>query len=401
MRVLVLSHMYPRTHYPGGGIFVHEQVDALRRGGIDARVLSGDPFWILTLKPKLVLGALRAYQRETSQWSAWNDVPVMFFPYLCGHFFRPTMHALTYAHGLRRVLAQVRQDFPFDVVHAHTSFLDGTAALSAARLAKKPFLITEHTGPFSILTRNAFMRWTTRRAVEAADLVLAVSGSLRDDMRRHLALPEQPIDVLTNGVDIETFNPGSALPRRCRSGKIRALWIGHFSPIKRVDRLVDAFSAVAARIPQLELTFLGHGDEGKAEVVATLEQRGLLGRAQFLPPRDRPGVCATMREHDFLVISSEKETFGLVALEALAAGVPVLSTACGGPQETVSDASLGVIVSNDTQGLTEGLLTMVERLKSYDPAHLHEHARSLFSWNAVAARLSDIYADLVSKSRPW
>ncbi len=169
LRVLILSHMYPRAHHPAGGIFVHEQVKALRRRGVDARVVSGDPFWISTFNPFRFFAALRAYRRERPVWKAWDTVLVLRFPYLCGYFFRPSIHALTYLHGVKRVLSRIRAEFPFDLVHAHTSFLDGTAGLLASRLGGTPLVITEHTGPFGVLTRNRLMRHLTRRSVAGAD----------------------------------------------------------------------------------------------------------------------------------------------------------------------------------------------------------------------------------------
>jgi glycosyltransferase involved in cell wall biosynthesis len=383
--------MYPRVPNPIGGIFVHEQVRALRARGIDARVATGGPCWIQTLNPRRIGAALRAYHGQQPAWTTWDTVPVIQFAYLCGFLFRPTIHTLTYVHGFRRLMARLRDEFPFDLVHAHTSFLDGAAGLMAARAHGCPLLITEHTGPFDLLTRNAFMRYRTRRSVNGASRVFAVSSSLRQAMLAELALPPDRIDVLPDGVDPTVFHPAG--DRQTTREVIRVLWVGHYVEVKRVDYLVRAFAHALQSRPRLRLSLLGDGpDRGKiASLVAEL---GLTARVEFLPATDRAGVARAMCAHDFVAVSSATETFSLVTLEALACGVPVLSTACGGPQDLITQPWLGSIVSNDLEGLTSGLVDMADRARGDDAAKLHAYVRDRFSWDAIAGRLIDTYRGL-------
>jgi glycosyltransferase involved in cell wall biosynthesis len=382
--------MYPRRHNPVGGIFVHEQVRALRARGIDARVATGGPCWVQTLNPRRIGAALRAYHAQRPAWTTWDSVPVIEFGYLCGFLFRPPIHTLTYVQGFRRLMARLHKEFPFDLVHAHTSFLDGAAGLMAAHAYECPLLITEHTGPFDLLTRNAFMRYRTRRSVIGASRVLAVSSSLRQTMLAQLALPPDRIDVLPNGVDPSVFCPGAS--RSPTSDVVRVLWVGHYVEVKRVDHLVRAFARALRSRPRLRLTLLGDGpDRGKiASLVADL---ALTAHVEFLPATDRAGVASAMQAHDLVAVSSATETFSLVTLEALACGVPVLSTACGGPQDLINQPWLGSIVSNDLEGLTTGLVDMADRTGT-DAAKLHAYVRDRFSWDAIAGRLIEAYRGL-------
>lgn len=395
-KVLILSHMFPRDHHKVGGIFVMEQVQALRRMGIDARVLSGDPFWVTKFRPQGILSYARAWRYANLRWK-WTDcdgVPVIFFPYLAGGVFRPFIHAWTYDLGLRSILESVRRDFDYDLVHAHTSYLDGNAGLAAARTNDVPLVITEHTGPFSLLTNHVLKRMVTRKAVTKADRVLAVGGSLRTDMRRELGLPDADIEVLANGYDQQIFHPNG---RRGHGGnEVKALWVGHFVPVKRIDRLVEAFARVADQVPHLTLSLMGEG-EGLAEAQADVARRGLGERIVFLDKADREGVAATMRDHDFLVVSSEVETFSLVTIEAFACGLPVLSTRCGGPEGLVTDDSLGRLVTNDVDGLAQGLVDMYRNIGNFDPDGVSKSAASRYSWDGVAQSLVLLYQDLIDQ----
>lgn len=392
-RLLVLSHMFPRDHHKVGGIFVMEQVRALRRLGVDARVLSGDPYWTHKYKPQNIVRYAQAWRRSQGgwQWSERDGVPVAFFPYMAGGLFRPWLHAWTYDLGLRSILADIRKDFPYELVHAHTSYLDGNAGLSAARLGGVPLVITEHTGPFSVLTDHVLKRYVTRRAVKAANHVIAVGGSLRKDMATQLGLPETSLSVLPNGYDENTFH---AIPARRRGNGIRALWVGHFVSVKRVDRLIEAFSKVAAECAQLTLSLMGDG-EGRAEAERDVARRGLSDRILFLDKTDRAGVADAMRYHDFLVVSSEVETFSLVTIESFACGVPVLSTRCGGPEGLILEPALGRLVSNDTEGLASGLAEMCRDIHDFDPAFISGHARARYSWDGIARELTSIYTRLI------
>ena len=385
--------MYPRTNYPVGGIFVHEQVRALRSRGIDARVATGDPHWIQTLNPRRIAASLRDYHSQRPVWATWDTVPVIHFAYLCGYLFRPTIHSLTYVHGFRRLMARLRSEFPFDLVHAHTSFLDGAAGLAASHAHGCPLVVTEHTGPFGMLTRNAFMRYRTRRSVVGADRVFAVSNSLREAMLAELAVTPDRIDVMPNGIDPEVFRPIAECRRRTGDA-VRVLWVGHHVEVKRVDRLVRAFALALQSRPHLRLSLLGDGpDRGKID--ALVADLGLTAYVEFLPATDRTGVAKAICAHDFVAVSSATETFSLVTLEALACGVPVLSTACGGPQDLIAEPWLGSIVSNDETGLTSGLIEMADRTHgAVDAVKLHAYIRDRFSWDAIARRLIDVYREL-------
>jgi glycosyltransferase involved in cell wall biosynthesis len=394
LRVLILSHMYPRQNYPVGGIFVHEQARALRARGIDARVATGDPSWVQTFNPRRAASALRSYLTRLPAWTTWDTVPAIHFPYLCGFLFRPSIHTLTYASGFRRMMVRLYREFPFDLVHAHTSFLDGAAGLMASRVYGRPLVITEHTGPFDLLTRNAFMRYRTRRSVRAANRVFAVSNSLKQAMLTGLELTLDRIDVLPNGIDPGVFYPGAEDKPRT-SDHVRALWVGHHVEVKRVDNLVRAFARALQSRPSLHLSLLGDGpDRQKIEALAT--ELGLTDHVEFLPGTDRAGVARAMRAHDFVCVSSATETFSLVTLEALGCGIPVLSTACGGPEDLITQPWLGSIVSNNVDGLTSGLIEMAGRTFDSDAAKRHAYVRDSFSWDAIAGRLIVVYQQLAA-----
>lgn len=391
--VLIVSHMYPRDYHPAGGIFVHEQVKALRDAGVDARVITGEPFWINTFHPFKVISALRAWWRMGGyEWELHNDVPVIKFPYIVSSRFLPFQaHFFTYRFGALRCLGKMKRDFSFQIIHAHTSFTDGNAGVAISRKYKVPLVITEHTGPFKVLTRTSFLRKKTQAAINSAGCLIAVSKSLFEDINRQVRLkhPDRAI-VLPNVVDVQSFLQKK---RKAEGSRINVLWVGHFVPVKRVGLLVKAFCEAVAHEPRLKLTLVGTGPL-EAELKALVNELQIAEYVNFAGAADRKQLPGYYGGSDFLVISSESETFGVVAIEAMSCGVPVLSTDCGGPADMIVNSGLGSIVGMGLDDLRDGLLSMAKRSDNFDAHYIRKYAEENFSASVVADRMLEIYKKL-------
>jgi len=390
--------MFPRGPEDWGGIFVHEQVRALRRIGIDALVLTGDAKILTrtTLRPRTLWPHLRPTPAITPK-DVWG-VPTLLFRFLAAYPpWWGYVAAVSYRREVRRLVPQIYARFPFELVHAHTAFLDGGAAAWVARRFKVPFVLTEHTGPFSALTQTTIMRRQTERALQSADLVIAVSDVLRRDMRTRVRMrPDLRIEVLGNAVDTQVFRPlGSEPPA---DGTVRALWVGGFLPVKQPAMLIDAFALARRHDPRLRLSMVGAGPLERA-IQEQIQRRGLEDDVSVLPSASRSAIANHMRRHHFLVISSESETFGLVAVEALACGRPVLSTRCGGPEETVRGSEYGELVRNSVEDLAKGFVTMAARIGEFDPVILHDYVRRNYGFDVIAARVKETYLEVLSRHR--
>ncbi|WP_310636123.1 glycosyltransferase [Delftia acidovorans] len=394
--VLIVSHMYPRINHPAGGIFVHEQAKALRDAGVDARVITGDPFWINTLNPLRIISALKHWWNLGNyEWDIQNGVPVINFPYIVSSRFLPfQVHALTYKIAAMRCMEKMQRKFSFQVIHAHTSFMDGTAGAALSKKYNVPFVLTEHTGPFRTLTRTSYLKNRTQRAINSAGCVIAVSQSLLKDIHEQVlvTVPEKA-KILPNVVDVGRF---AMVPQRTGKRGTRVLWVGHFVPIKRVDLLIRAFKKVAEVDPGIMLSLVGHG-ELETKLRSLVNELSLDERVEFLGNAARDELPKHYQNSDFLVISSESETFGVVAIEAMSCGIPVLCTDCGGPSEMISDQRLGLVVGMGLDDLAEGLLKMSRRQGTFDRIYIRNHAVENFSAPVIAEKMIDIYDDLTAK----
>ncbi|MGF6781096.1 glycosyltransferase [Paraburkholderia sp. GAS334] len=456
MQVLIVSSMYPTEANPVGGIFIHEQVKALRSRGIDARVVTGDPLWLSGRRPvRSVYTYLRSLRHQPpAKWKTYDGVPVCRFQFPAGSFSRTWNYPFFYSFSLRRALASLTDGFAYELVHCHTAYLDGRAAAMAARTANVPLILTEHTGPFSSVTERWTMRIHTQAGIDAAHRVIAVSAALKNAICQSLtSVSPDKIVVIPNGTDTSLFDPNvsnaaadvlgadaytklwpkflermeasvgetitpelidrfvedslaaALVAERARGREavalddgevVNAIWVGHHVDVKRVDRLIDAFAIARRHRPELRLTLVGDGPL-KADHQRRAAQLGVEAYTTFLPGKNRHGVKFEVGNASFLVISSEVETFGVVAIEALSMGKPVLSTACGGPDDILNDRRLGELVPNTMEDLALGLQRMAARMTDFDARVIRQEAIARFDFGAVAQRLTEQYDKLLMR----
>jgi glycosyltransferase involved in cell wall biosynthesis len=102
-----------------------------------------------------------------------------------------------------------------------------------------------------------------------------------------------------------------------------------------------------------------------------------------------------MGKSDFIAITSETETFSLVALEALATGKPVLATRCGGPEEIINTPELGIVIEQSEAALVEGFLLMARSYRKFNPTVLHASAIKRFDYRVISEKLRVVYQSLL------
>ena len=395
MRILVLSAQYPRNDNPTSGIYVQEQVAALRRAGADARALVGRETWLGPSRPLFSLNALRrfAFSRPQLEWREQFGVLYAEFPTVAVGHLGEGIRSYCYAAGLRRVGGEIRRDFPFEVIHAHTALLDGAAASELKAEFDVPLVTTEHTGPLSVITRTRHMRRRVRRALLNSDRVVAVSNALARTIRQTFPELNLSIDIIPNGVDERLFAVAPQLPvSRLRK---TILWVGSFDPLKRPLLALAAFAAIAERRPEFNLRFIGRGS---LEVVMRreVERLGLGGRVRIDDYYDRVKLAGVMSRASMLMVTSTVETFSLVTIEALSCGVPVVSTRCGGPEDILVEPWLGRLSEDSLEALTAALLEITSTLADFRAVRLRAYAVDRFGMNVVAERYIALYQEVMS-----
>jgi N-acetyl-alpha-D-glucosaminyl L-malate synthase BshA len=199
---------------------------------------------------------------------------------------------------------------------------------------------TLHGTDVTLVGNNPSFKMVTTMTINSADAVTAVSHFLRKEARRQFGV-QRDIDVIYNFIDPDRHQrriPACIPPRSCPEQHV-LMHISNFRPVKRVGDVVQVFARVSERM-DARLILVGDGpDAGHARQLA--EDLGVIDRVTFTGVLD--GVADLLQAADLLLLPSQTESFGLVALEAMASGVPVVASDVGGLPEVVEHGVSGFL----------------------------------------------------------
>lgn len=280
-----------------------------------------------------------------------------------------------------------------DVVHAHNLDSAGLLAQRIEREEGVPYVVTEHSTHFhrGLVPRGLFPRLTS--AARGASAFDVVSPGLSALLQRELGLSSAEIGLMPNVIDpaLATLpvSPGMF------GGGFQFLCVGNLIPVKNHGLLVRAFTDAFADSPTVTLRIGGDGELRK-EIEALIAELGMSDRIQLVGRLERRELVQALDECDAFVLPSHYETFGVVLIESLSRGRPVITTASGGPESFVTDADGEVVPNDDRVALAAAMERMVVNAKNYDPHSLNERALAKFGPQAVLARLELVYERAVS-----
>ena len=284
--------------------------------------------------------------------------------------------------------------WPFDLIHAHTGLPDGVAASALADRLGIPLVVTEHDSSVSRRLADPRSAAAYRRLVGDRRRLLAVSPSLAAAVAAGSGIAAEAIGVVPNMVDLGAFRPDAATPR---DGD-ELLWVGAIKGSKGIGELLEAVAAVSVRRPSIHLRLIGAAPSRQEEdgLRARAAELGIADRVVFEPPVDRAGVAAAMARAGVFVHPSPYETFGIVAVEALAAGLPVVGVAPAVIDNIGRDGVRGIASAGpDAASLSIAIEAALDRRDGFDPAVLAASAAP-FGETVVAATLLRVYEDLLA-----
>lgn len=298
-------------------------------------------------------------------------------------------------------------DNPVDILHANY-WLSGVVGHLLKHELELPLVTTFHT-----LARVKAEMGDAEpgERMDAESMVVACSDLLvanAEEERRQLielygADPDR-VEIVAPGVDRAFFSPGAAEGARSAIGfdgdGSLMLFVGRIQPLKGVDIAVQALAQLSDASTTLMIVGGASGQEGSGQVdriMAMIDELDLSDRVLFVEPQPHYALSTYYRAADLLIMPSRSESFGLVALEAAASGIPVVAAAVGGLRTLVQDGVTGYLIdSRDPSDYVEA----IDRILG-DPtlqAALGAAASvtaSRYPWSGLASRLRRMYLDLV------
>jgi len=299
-----------------------------------------------------------------------------------------------YDLSLANKLAQVAQMEKLDLLHVHYAIPHAVCALLAKQMVGDHLKVvtTLHGTDITVLAQDESLSDLIRFAINRSDAVTAVSEDLIRETRATLNI-EKPIDLTYNFVDKRVYYPRdvAALRKEFAAPNEKILiHISNFRPVKRVLDVVDIFARVAEKIPA-RLVFVGEGPD-LPKVICQARKLGLEDRVTFCGKQD--DVAQILSMADCMLLPSEKESFGLVALEAMACGVPTVGSNAGGIPELVAHGETGFLAPvGDTRLMAEYALSLLQDEELYRRMSdaCIERARTKFCNDRIMRQYEEIY----------
>jgi N-acetyl-alpha-D-glucosaminyl L-malate synthase BshA len=273
----------------------------------------------------------------------------------------PLFEHSPYPLSLAVKMAEVANYIKLDLLHVHYAIPHAVSAILAKKMLKGRDLkvvTTLHGTDVTLVGNDRSFLPITRWSIEESDGVTAVSDYLKTRTLKDLVL-EKDIERIYNFVDTKRFRCKDTEENRKRvapKGEKVLIHISNFRPVKRVEEVVRIFQKVRKEIPS-KLFLVGDGpDRGKAESLA--RDLSLIDDVIFVGKQDSVQDCLCVS--DLLLLPSELESFGLVALEAMSCQVPVLAANTGGLSEVMVSGEMGYLTEiGDVEGMTNQALEIL------------------------------------------
>ena len=313
---------------------------------------------------------------------------------------------LMFNHFLSKRIADTTKTVDFDVMHVH-DWLAAFSGISFKHYLKKPMILTVHStevgraqglhspNSFSI---NGIEWWATYEA----NRVIVCSESMKNEICDHFDIPSEKVDIIPNAIDVTKYKTSvdrGAVRQRYGVGYSNKLilCVGRLVPQKGVEYFIRAIPTIANNYPEAKYIIVGEGwsrDKLEAEARAT----GHSDKIHFTGFASDKDVIELMTSADVLIVPSIYEPFGIVALEGMATGVPVVASKVGGLAEVIDHDKTGLFVYPRS---LESIAWGIDRILS-DPDHANwltqnakEKLHNAYSWEAVAMKTVEVYKKVV------
>ncbi len=402
LKICILG--YRSNPYSGGqGIYIHYLSKALVDAGHTVDVISGQPYPHLDVRVKLIkLPGLNLFESENHALAlrprhllSYTDF-FEWFSMLTGGFPEP------YTFG-RRLVKYFEENKPdYDVVHDNQSLCYGVLELQSRGI---PVITTIHhpiTSDLRIALKSADswrLRWLIRRwhsflrmqkkVVPKLQHLVTVSKASRDDIARAFNIDPSLMDIVHNGIDTNVFRPMPEIKKK--PFRIMATASAD-APLKGLDYLLKAVARLTPDYPTLELLVIGKLKKD-GETRKLIDQLNIEKHLKFVSGIETEELVKLYAEATLVVVPSIFEGFGLPAGEAMACGIPIISTDGGALPEVVGQC--GVIVpTRDDKAIAMAIDNLLANPDKRSRLGRRARARivELFSWEATAEHMVELYS---------
>lgn len=372
MNIFIIARGYPSKQDPTWGCFEKDQAEALSLLGHQVTILSVDT-------------RFRFYWRKLGvQCDVYNNIAtynIFLLPYALLFFLPKRIKDVFYAWQLELIYKRAVQEHGTpDVIYSH--YLNNT--LKAIPLRKKyhiPIVAMEHWSQMAYpkIPNNTIS--TAKYVYSSIDQLITVSSALKNNIFQQIGCASI---VIPNMVGKEFHYLPSNLKKK---ESIQLITTGRLIPEKHFDMLIQAIANIST--PKLQLYIIGNGSE-KQKLQKLVEKLQVKDQIQLLGHKSKQEIVTLLQQSDIFVLPSQSETFGVAYIEALACGLPIIATDCGGPRDIVTQKNGLLIPVNDQQALEQAIVQMSHNFNLYDKQSIAQDCQKCFAADNIAKHIAQI-----------
>lgn len=388
--ILFIPSWYPSSDAPLLGTFFQEQAEMFAEVGHKVGVLHArfhhlpSATWLkgptepITITVENNITVVRASKR-LFQPGPFHRIPLIYRSFVRSHekLALKMYDAYKAVHG------------PPDIIHAKATMWGAILAKAIAKRENIPYLVTAHSSVFARDIVGPRERITAALALKSANRLLSVSSTLAKDLERILGIKASKFTTVPNMIDLEKF-PYTPLPK---NGTFTFGYMANLVKDKGHKTLLQAFK----KVTNAKLLLAGDGPLRK-QLEKLTSTYGIDDRVEFVGTIPREKACEFFQLIDAFVHPSRYETFGIVLIEALSTGRPVVATRCGGPNDIVRNED-GILVDvDDADGLAKAMRSMINM--DWDTKSMREGVEARYTKGSVRKQLLEVYEAVLSSNSP-
>lgn len=382
MKILFITRGFPSEKDPMAGNYEAVQIKAIAAKGHEVSVIAVR--W---------LNLLHFFRSKKVSCRSVDGIPI----YECDrltlsipHIYFPKIELLFRKWQFKRIFNRYVKELGMpDVVHAHIVMYAAPAIFLKEEL-NLPFVITEHWS--RIFEENTLKRVMNQTFVyHQVDKVICVSNALSNNLQQKCSVDSV---VIHNMVSNRFFRFPKSVHQ---DGSFRFIAVGAMREVKRFDLLVEAF-ALCHFPKNVSLAIVGDGEKRRL-VEKKIEECDVSRQVKLFGMRTPEEVNNLLCQSDCFVLSSKLETFSIVLIEAMAKGLPVIATRCGGPETFVRPEDGILVPKENAEELANAMKKMIEHYLEYNGEEIRQHCHDNFSQDVIADKIISVYQSIIDKSK--
>ncbi len=296
----------------------------------------------------------------------------------------------------------LHRNHSFDIMHCYLILPAGMIGSFVAPITGIPFVLTIQGADVSKYERIRFLHQLVKRALKKANIITVLSTFLQRQAEEQ-GVPAEKIRVIPNGIDVRQFRTDGKTNINTRNEitPVQFIAVCTLRRVKRVDILIQSFHrATHASMRSMKLVIVGDGPE-REHLMALCEALEIEANVEFTGALPYSQVAARMKTADVFVLSSEFEGMANVVVEAIACGLPVITTDCGGPADFITHCVNGLVVPvSDIPAMADAIRCMAEddalrqTLTAYSQTQFQHDT---YDWSNIANRYVTVYEQIMEQ----